>query len=96
MDGETVETYFGTVEEEINDAEDSIGDTEGVLIEEHQAIAEQLKKIIMKRRTGDSVIFKKVDKKVLKVQTDRVNEVIKYSKSRSITKKNNLNRAASV
>ena len=96
MDGETVETYFGTVEEEINDAEDSIGDTEGVLIEEHQAIAEQLKKIIMKRRTGDSVIFKKVDKKVLKVQTDRVNEVIKYSKSRSITEKNNLNRAASV
>ena len=30
-------------------------------------------------------MFKKVDKKVLKVQTDRVNEAIKYLKSKSIT-----------
>ena len=36
------------------------------------------------------------DKKVLKSQTDRVNEAIKYLKSKSITETNNLSRAASV
>ena len=38
--------------------------------EEHQAIVEQLKKIMVKRKPSDDIIFKKVDKKVLKVQTD--------------------------
>ena len=96
MDAETVETDVGTVEEEINDAEDSIGDTEGDLNEEHQAIVEQLKKIMVEGRTGDGIMFKEVDKKVLKVQTDRVNEAIKYLKSKSITETNNLIRVASV
>ena len=39
---------------------------------------EQLKKIMVEGRTGDGIILKKVDKKVLKVQTDSVNEAIKY------------------
>ena len=52
---------------------------------EHQAIVEQLKKIMVEGRKGDSIIFKKVDQKVLKIQTNRVNEVIKYLKSKSIT-----------
>ena len=39
-------------------------------------------------------MFKKVDKKVLKVQTDRVKEIIKYLQSKSITETNNLIRAA--
>ena len=47
-------------------------------------------------RIGNGIMFKKVDKKVLKVQTDRVNEAIMYLKSKSITEKNNLIRAASV
>ena len=47
-------------------------------------------------RTGDGIMIKKVDKKVLKVQTDRVNEVIKYLKSKSITETNKLIRTASV
>ena len=47
-------------------------------------------------RTGNVIMFKKVDKKVLKVQTDKVNEAIKYLKSKSIAKANNLIRAASV
>ena len=82
VDAETVETDVGTVEEEKkNDAEDSIGDTEGDLSEEHQAIVEHLKKIMVERRTGIGVMFKKVDKKVLKVQTDRANEANKYLKS---------------
>ena len=41
-------------------------------------------------------MFKKVDKKFLKVQTDKVNEAIKYLKSKSITEANNLIQAASV
>ena len=41
-------------------------------------------------------MFKKVDKKVLKVQTNRVNEAIKYLKSKSITETNNMISAASV
>ena len=44
MDAETVERDVGTVEEEINNAGDSTGDTEGDLSEELLAIVEQLKK----------------------------------------------------
>ena len=96
MDAETAETDVGTVEEEINEAEDSIGDTEENLSEEHQAIVEKLKKIMVEGRTGDGIMLKKVEKKVLKVQTDRVNEAIKYLKSKSITETKNSIRAASV
>ena len=41
-------------------------------------------------------MFKKVDKKTLKVQTDRVHEAIKYFKSKNITETNDLIKAASV
>ena len=41
-------------------------------------------------------MFQKVDKKVLKAQTDRVNEVIKSLKSKSITETNNLIKPVSV
>ena len=51
---------------------------------------------MLERRTKDGITFKKVDKKVLKVKTDRVNEAIKYLKSKSITKTNNWVRPASV
>ena len=64
--------------------------------EQHQAIVKQLKKIMVKGRTSDDIMFKKVGKKVLKVQTDRLNEAIKHLKSKSITETNNLIRAASV
>ena len=47
-------------------------------------------------RTGDGIMFKKVDKKVWNVQTDRINEAIKCLKSKSITETNNLIRTASV
>ena len=93
---ETIETDTGTVEEEMNDAEDSIGDTEGDLSKEYRTIVEKVNEIIVEGRTGKVIMFKKVDKKVLKVQTDRLNEAIKYLKSKSITEINNLNRAATV
>ena len=76
VDAETVEIDVGTAEEEVNDAEDSIGETEGDLSEEHQVIVEQLIKIKVERRTGEDIMFKKVDKKALNIQTDRVNEAI--------------------
>ena len=47
-------------------------------------------------RTGNGIMFKKVDRKVLKVQTDRVNETIKYLKSKRITEINNLIRTVIV
>ena len=96
VDAETIETSVRTVEEEINDAEDSISDTEGYFNEEDQAIVEQLKKLMLKERTGNGIMFKKVIKKVLNLQTDRVIETIKYLKSKSITETNNLICAASV
>ena len=96
MDAETVETDVGTVEAEINDAEDSISDTEGDLSDKHQAIVEQLKKIMVKGRTRDCIMFRKIDKKVLTIQTGRVNEEIKYLKSKSIAETNNLIRSENI
>ena len=96
MEAETLETDIGTVEEEMNDAEDSIHDTKGGLSEEHRTIVEQLKKIMMEGETSESVMFNKVNKEGLKIQTNRRNEVIKYLKSESITETNSFIRAASM
>ena len=41
-------------------------------------------------------MFKKVDKKTLKVQTDIVNDAINYFKSKNITEANDLIKAAIV
>ena len=79
---ETVETDVRTVAAEINDAENSISDTEGDLSKKHWTSVEQLKEIMVEGRTGDAIMIKKVDKKFLKVQTDRINDAIKYLKSK--------------
>ena len=80
----------------MNDAEDIITDTDRDLSKERWKIVEQLKKIMVKGRTSDSIMFKKLDKNIWKVQTKRVNEVIKYLKGKGNTEANNLIRAASV
>ena len=49
---------------------------------------------MLEGKTSDGIILKKVDKKTLKVQTDRVNDAIKYFKS--ITETNDMIKAASV
>ena len=85
VEAETVETNVGTVEEEINGSEDSIGDTKEDVNEEQRTIVEQLNEIMEEDKTGDAIMIKKVNEKVLKFQTDRVNEVAKYLKSKSIT-----------
>ena len=55
VDVETGETDVGTVEEEVNFGEDSIVDTELDFSEEHQAIVELLKKIMVEGRIGDDI-----------------------------------------
>ena len=64
--------------------------------EKHRTIVEQLKEIMVERRTGDGISFKKMDKKVLKVQTDRLSKAFKYLESKSITETKNLIKAVSV
>ena len=53
---------------------------------------------MLKGKTSDGIMFKKVDKKTMKVQTDRGNDAIKYfkRKSKNITETNDLIKAASV
>ena len=47
-------------------------------------------------KAGDDIMFRKVDKKVLKFQTDRFNEAIKYLKTKNFTEINYLIKTASV
>ena len=68
LETEAVETDVRTVEEKMNNGDDSIGDNEGDSSEEFQTIIEQLEGIMVEGKTGDGFMFKKVDKKVLKVQ----------------------------
>ena len=68
LETEAVETDARTVEEKMNNGDDSIGNNEGDSSEEFQTIIEQLKGIMVEGRTGDGFMFKKVEKKVLKVQ----------------------------
>ena len=66
----------------MNHAENSISDIEGDQSKEYWTTVEQLQEIMVEGRTDDAIMFKKVDKKVLKVQTDRINDSIKYLKSK--------------
>ena len=51
---------------------------------------------MLEGKTSDDIMFKKVDKKTLKVQADRVNEAISYFKRKNIIETNDLIKAASV
>ena len=42
---------------------------------------------MLEGKTSDGIMFKKVDKKTLKLRTDRVNEAIKYFKSKKSQKR---------
>ena len=94
MQAETVETNAGAVEEEICEVESCLDEAD--MNEEHRMIAEQIKEIIKEGRTSNGIMFKKVNKKVLKNQTERVNEAIKYLRSKSITETNKSVQVASV
>ena len=93
---ESVAEEIVNVEGVINNVIDSVDDTRHTLNDEHRKIVERLNEIIMfERKTSDGIMFKKVHKKTLKVQTDRVNNAIKYFKTKNITETNDLIKAAS-
>ena len=70
------------VEEVNNNVTDSFDDTRHNLNNEHRKIVERLNEIMLEGKTSDEIVLKKVDKKISKVQTDRVNDAIKYFKSK--------------
>ena len=94
-EAESVAEEIVNVEEGNNNVIKSVHDTRYALNDEPRKIVERLNKIMLEGKTSDDIMFKKVDKKKLKVQTDRVNDVIKYFISKNITKTNDLIKAAS-
>ena len=95
-ESESVAEEIVNVEEVNNNVIGEVDDTRHTLNDEHRKIVEQLNEIMLERKTSDSIMFKKVDKKTLKVQTGRVNKAIKYFKSKKITETNDLIKAARV
>ena len=51
---------------------DSVDDTSHNLNDKHRKIVERQNEIMLEGKTSDGVMFKKVDKKTLKVQTDEL------------------------
>ena len=84
------------VEEVNNNVIDCVDDTRHNLNDEHRKIVERINQIMLEGKVSDSIMFKKTEKKRLKVQTDRVNDAIKYFKSKNITETNDLIKAANV
>ena len=84
------------VEEVNNNVIDSVDDTTHNLNDEHRKIVERLNEIMSEGKTSDGIMFKKEDKKTLKVQIDRVNDAIKNFKSKNITETNYLIKDTSV
>ena len=100
--GDTAENEAESVAEEIvnvektnNNVRGSVDDTRHNLNDEHRKIVERLNEIMLEGKTSDDIMFEKVDKKTLKVQTDRANDAIKYFKGKNIIETNDLIKAAS-
>ena len=93
---ESVTEEIVNVEKVNNNVIGSVDDTRHNLNDEHRKIVERLNEIMLEGKTSGGIMFKKVDKKTLKVQTDNVNDAIKYFKIKSITKTNDLIKAVSV
>ena len=84
------------VEEVNNNVINSVDDTRHNLNNEHRKIVERLNEIMLEGKTSDGIMFKKVDKKTWKIQTDRFNNAIKCFKNKNITETNGFIKAASV
>ena len=93
---ESIAKEIVNVEEVNKNVRDSVDDTRHTLNDEDQKIVERLNEITLEGKTSDGIMFKKVDKKTLKIQTDRVNEAIRYFKCKNITETNDLIKGASV
>ena len=64
---ESVAEEIVNVEEVNNNVTDRVDDTRHTLNDEHRKIVERLNEIILEGKTSDGIMFKKVDKKALKV-----------------------------
>ena len=100
---DTVENEVESVAEEIvnvekvnNNVIDSVDDPRHNPNDEHRKIVERLNEIMLEGKTSDGIMFKKVDKKALKFQTDIVNDTINYFKRKNVTETNDLIKAPSV
>ena len=94
-EAESVAEEIVSVEKLNNKVTNSVDDTRQNLNDEYQKIVERLNEIMLEAKTSDGIAFKKVDEKTLMVQTDRVNDAIKYFKSKNITEMNDLIKATS-
>ena len=94
-EAESVAEEIVNVEKTNNNVRVSVDDTRHNLNDEHRKIVERLNEIMLEGKTSDDIMFEKVDKKTLKVQTDRANDAIKYFKGKNIIETNDLIKAAS-
>ena len=94
-EAESVAEEIVNVEKTNNNVRGSVDDTRHNLNDEHRKIVERINEIMLEGKTSDDIMFEKVDKKTLKVQTDRANDAIKYFKGKNIIETNDLIKAAS-
>ena len=80
---ESVAEGIVNVEEVNNNVTGRVDDVRHTLNDEHGKIVERLNEIMLEGKTSDGIMFKKVDRKTLKVQTG---EAIKLMKRLSILK----------
>ena len=73
-----------------------VGEHYDDISQENGNMVAELKQIILEGRTSDGIIFKKVNKRSLRAQTERVNSVMNFVKMKNITETNKLLNAASV
>ena len=93
---ESVAAEIINVEEVNNNLLDSIHHARHNINDLHRKIVERLNEIILEGKRIDGIMFKKLDKKTLQVQTDRANDEITYFKGKNITETNDSIKAASV
>ena len=67
-----------------------------VMNDESKEIVDMLKQIVREGKTSDGILFKKVDRKKLRILTTKVNSAISHIKTNNITQTNNLIKACSV
>ena len=64
--------------------------------QENKHIVDRLKQIMLEGGTSDGILFNKVNKRSLRAQTERVNSLVKFVKTKNITETKKLINAASV
>ena len=69
---------------------------EKILFDCQRVTVENLRKIYVEKKTAEGISFKKVDKNKLKIEENRVNQVIRHIETKNITETNELIRAATV